>query len=29
MNQSTTIIENVTMTCISTDSMFLLRTRPP
>ena len=23
------ISENVTMTCMSTDSMFLLRTRPP
>jgi len=29
MNHSTTISEKVTMTCISTDSMFLLRTRPP
>jgi hypothetical protein len=29
MSHSTTIIEKVTMICISTDSMFLLRTRPP
>ena len=29
LSQITTIIEKVTMTCIRTDSMFLLRTRPP
>ena len=27
--QSTTMSENTTITCISTDSMFLLRTSPP
>ena len=29
MNHSTVIIENVTNTCINTDSMFFERTRPP